>query len=73
MNQLENNKVNVDSLRKSYKEFVKNNTLILKSQFRRFRRFRSEKHNVFTEVYNIELSAINNKRMQSIDSVGTYA
>ena len=55
MNQLEKYKVNVDSIRGNKKELTKNNRLILKSQ----QRFRSEKHNVFTEQVNkIALSAI---------------
>ena len=49
---------------------MKNNKLILKSQ----QRFRSQKHNVFTEEVNkITLSANDHKRIQSIDSVETYA
>ena len=43
---------------------------MLKSQ----QRFRREKHNVFAEkVNNITLSTNNNKRIQSIDSIETYA
>ena len=41
VNQLEKNKVDVDSLRENHKEFIKNNKLILKLQ----QRFRREKHN----------------------------
>ena len=47
-NQLEKNKVNVDSLKEDQKEFIKDNKLILKSQ----QRFKSQKHNVFTEEIN---------------------
>ena len=48
INQLESNKVNVNSLTgKNHKEFIKNK-LILKSQ----QRFRSKKHKVFTEEIN---------------------
>ena len=37
-------------------------------------RFRSEKHNVFTEeINNIALSLNDDKRLQSIDSIETYA
>ena len=43
--QLENYKTDVDSFRKIHKEFIKDNKLIVKSQ----QRFRSEKHNAFTE------------------------
>ena len=36
--------------------------------------FKSEKHNVFTEEINkIALSSNDDKRMQSIDSIETYA
>ena len=59
-------KIHVDSL----KEFIKNNELIIKTQ----QRFKSESHNVFTEEINkIALSSNNDKRMQSIDSIETYA
>ena len=38
------------------------------------KRFKSERHNVFTEEINkIALSSNDDKRMQSIDSVETYA
>ena len=38
------------------------------------RRFKSERHNVFTEEINkITLSSSNDKSMQSIDSIETYA
>ena len=47
-NQLEKNKVNVDSLKEDQKEFIKDNKLILKSK----QRFKSQKHNVFTEEIN---------------------
>ena len=64
-----NLKLNVDSLRKNHKEFIKNNRLILTSQ----QIFRSKKHNVFTEDVNkIVLSTDNDKRIQSIDSTETY-
>ena len=44
--------------------------MILKSQ----QRFRSEKHKVFAEEVNkTSLSANNDKAMQSIDSIKTYA
>ena len=43
--QLAKNRLVGDSLRESHKEFIKINKLLLKSQ----QRFRSEKHNVFTE------------------------
>ena len=56
----------MDSLKENKNKFINNNRVILKSQ----RRFRSEKHNVFTEDVNkIELSASDDKRMQSINAV----
>ena len=37
-------------------------------------RFKSGKHNIFTEeINNIVFSSNDNKRMQSIDSLETYA
>ena len=49
---------------------MKNNELILKLQ----QGFKSEKYNVCTEEGNkIPLSANDNKRMQSIDSIKEYA
>ena len=66
INHLENNKMDGDSL----KEFIKNNNLMLETQ----QRFKSERHNVFTEEINkIALSSNDDKRMQSIDSIETYA
>ena len=50
------------------KECIKNNKSILKIQ----QKF--ERHNVFTEEINkIALSSNDDKRMQSIDSIETYA
>ena len=52
------------------KEFIKNNKSILKIQ----QRFKSERYNVFTEeINNIVFSSNDVKRMQSIDSIETYA
>ena len=52
------------------KEFMKNKKLILKTQ----QGFRSEKRNVFAEEINkIALSSNDDKRIQSIDSIETYA
>ena len=68
INDLEQNHLNVDSLRENHKEFIKNNKLILKLQ----QRFTNEKHNVFTEDVNkISLSANDDKRIQLIDSAET--
>ena len=49
---------------------MRNNKLILKSR----QRFRSEKHNIFTEeVSKSAWSANDDKKIQSIDSIETYA
>ena len=62
------NKFDVDTLNGDKKEFIKNNKLILKTK----QRFRSEKHNVYTEEINkVVLSSNDDKRMQSIDSIET--
>ena len=51
------------------KKFIKNR-IILKTQ----QRFKNERHNVFTEKNNkIGLSSNNDQRIQSIDSIETYA
>ena len=70
MNHLEKkNETDIDSLKKGLKEFLKNNKLILKTQ----QRFRSERHNVFTEQINkITLISNDAKRMLSIDSIEMY-
>ena len=55
---------------KNHKEFIRNNKSISKTQ----QRFKSERHNVFTEEINkIAFSSNDDKRMQSIDSIETYA
>ena len=70
LNYLEKNKINVDNLKKDHKEFIKGNKLILQTQ----QRFKSERHNVYTEEINkIALSSNDDKIMQSIDSIETYA
>ena len=54
----------------SIKEFMRNNKSILKIQ----QRFKSERHNVFTEDINkIALISNDDKRIQSIDLIETYA
>ena len=46
-----------------------NNKLILKTQ----QRFKSERHNIFTEEINkIALSSNDDERMRSVDSIETY-
>ena len=70
INYLEKNKMDIDSIKENHKEFIKNNKSILKIQ----QRFKSERHNVFTEEINkIALSSNDDKRMQSIDLIETYA
>ena len=55
---------------KDHKEFTKNNKIISQTQ----QRFKNEIKNVFTEEVNkIYLSSNNDKRMQTIDSIETYA
>ena len=60
-----------NSLREYYTELIKNNKkLMAKSQHR----CRSKTHNVFPEQVNkIILIDNDDKRMQSIDSIGTFA
>ena len=49
---------------------MKNNKLILKTQ----QRYKSEKHSVFTAENNkIQFSVNTDRRIQSIDSIETYA
>ena len=73
INYLEKKEINIDSFfcyKRKHKEFIRNNKLILKTQ----QRFKSERHNVFTEESNkIALSSNDDERMQSIDSIETYA
>ena len=64
------NKIKIDSLKKGHKKFIRNNKSILKTQ----QRLHSEKHNVFTEAINkIALSSNDDKRIQSFNSIETYA
>ena len=57
-------------MKKDHKEFLKNNKLILKAK----QRFKSERHNVFTkEINNITLSSNDDKIIQSIGSIESYA
>ena len=58
--------IDVDNL----KEFIKNNNLILKI----WQKSTIERYNVFTkEINKIALISNDDKRMQSIDSIETYA
>ena len=64
------NDIETDSLRENHRELIKNNRILLRSQ----QRFRSKKHNIFTEEVNkIALSVVDNERIQPINSIGTYA
>ena len=52
-----------------YKDCLLNNEIILKSQ----QRFKSERHNVYTEEVNkIALSSNDDKRLQTYDRVTSY-
>ena len=64
------NKLHVSRVRENRKKIIKGNKLISKLQ----QRFRSEKHNAFTEEVNkTVLNAKNDKRIQSVvDSLETY-
>ena len=54
----------------STKEFIKSNKTILKIQ----QRFKNERHTVFTAEMNRITSSLNDhERIQSIDSIETYA
>ena len=61
INYLEKNKININSLKKHHKQLIRNNKSILKTQ----QRFKSVRHNVFTEEINkIALSSNDDKGMQ---------
>ena len=67
-NYLEKKGINVDNLKEDKEEFIKNR-MKLKTQ----KRFKSERHNVFTEeIRKIALNSNDDKRIQSIDSVDTH-
>ena len=66
INYLEKNKIDTDRP----KNFTKHKKVILKTQ----QRFKSERHNVFKEEINkIALCSNDDKRIQSIDWIETYA
>ena len=70
INHLKKNEIDVDSLKKDQKEFINNNKLTLKVQ----QRFKRESYNGFTKKINkIALISNSDKRMQSINSIETYA
>ena len=64
----ENYKNFLEATQLGYSRNGENNKLLLKTQ----QRFKSERHNAFTEKLNrIALSSNDNKRMQSTDSIET--
>ena len=70
INYLDKKEINADCLKEDQRKFVEKNKLILKTQ----QIFKSERLNVFTEEVNkIALGLNNNKRIQSVDSIETYA
>ena len=70
INHVERNKVDIDRIKINQKEFIRDNKLILKIQ----QIFKSENHNVVNEESNkTAWSSNDDKRIQSIDSIETYA
>ena len=70
INHLEKNTIDIDRIKENHKEFIKKDKSILKTQ----QRFKSGRRNGFTEETNkIALSSNDDKRMQSIDLIETYA
>ena len=70
INYLDKKEINADCLKEDQRQFVEKNKLILNTQ----QIFKSERLNVFTEEVNkIALGLNNNKRIQSVDSIETYA
>ena len=65
VNYLGKNEVNIEE---DYKEFIKNNKLILKTQ----QSFNSERHGFTREFNKIILSSNDDERMHSVDSIETY-
>ena len=66
---IQKKKIDIGSLKKYHREFINNNKLILKTQ----QRFKSERHNIFTDKNNKnDLSSNNDKRVQPIDLIETY-
>ena len=57
-------------MKKDHREFTENNKLVLKTQ----QKFKSERHNVFTEDINkTALNSNDDKRMKLINLIETYA
>ena len=70
INHLKKNQVDVDSIKKNHKQFIRKNKSTLKTQ----QRFKSERYNVFTEeIDKVALSSKNDKRTPSIGLIETYA
>ena len=70
INYIQKNKTDIDNIKENHKEFIKSNKSILKIQ----QKFKNERYNVFTEEINkITLRSNEDKRMQSIELVETYA
>ena len=70
INYLEENNIDIDIIKENDQEFIKNNKSISKIQ----QRFKSERHNVFTEEINKSaLISIGDKRLKSIESIETHA
>ena len=54
---------------KNYKDYLFNSKIILTSQ----QRFKSDRHNVYTERINkIALNSNDDKRLQTVDKITTY-
>ena len=65
LNYLEKKKIDIDSIKENYKEFIKSNKTILKT----LQKFKSEKHVFIEEINKIALSSNDGKRMQLIYSI----
>ena len=65
---LEKNEIDVNSLTKNLKEFIKTNKLILKTQ----QIFKSERCVLIEKINKIALSSNDGKRIQSIDLLEAY-
>ena len=65
VNYLGKNEVNIEE---DYKEFIKNNKFILKTQ----QSFNNERHGFTREFNKIILSSNDDERMHSVDSIETY-
>ena len=66
---MQNDKINTCSLKQLFKQFLKNDKSIIKTQ----QIFKSERHVFIEEISKIVLSSNEEKRMQSIDFMETYA